>query len=94
MILLSAIIATFEADYRAAYGETILPGQLNALHALKSCRTSASPLMRAQCGDCGHTQLVPHSCGHRACPHCQHHESQQWLERQLAKQVPADLLSC
>lgn len=89
MILLSAIIATFEADYRAAYGETILPSQLNALHALKSCRTSASPLMRAQCGDCGHTQLVPHSCGHRACPHCQHHESQQWLERQLAKQVPA-----
>lgn len=89
MILLSAIIATFEADYRAAYGETILPSQLNALHALKSCRTSASPLMRAPCGDCGHTPLVPHSCGHRACPHCQHHESQQWLERQLAKQVPA-----
>ena len=32
---------------------------------------------------------VPHSCGHRDCPHCQHHESQQWLERQLRKQVPA-----
>jgi hypothetical protein len=89
MILLSAIIATFEADYRAAYGETILPSQLNALHALKSCRTSASPLMRAPWGDGGHTPLVPHSCGHRACPHGQHHESQQWLERQLAKQVPA-----
>jgi hypothetical protein len=89
MILLSAIVATFEADYRAQMGESILPSQLNALHALKTCRTSASPLMRAQCEDCGHTQLVPHSCGHRACPHCQHHESQQWLERQLAKQVPA-----
>jgi len=89
MILLSAIIATFEADYRAQMGDSILPSQLKALHALKTCRTSASPLMRAQCGDCGHSQLVPHSCGHRACPHCQHHESQQWLERQLAKQVPA-----
>jgi hypothetical protein len=33
---------------------------------------------------------VPHSCGHRHCPHCQHHESQQWLERQLQKQVPAE----
>jgi len=32
--------------------------------------------------------FVPHSCGHRNCPHCQHHESQQWLERQLKKQVP------
>jgi hypothetical protein len=45
--------------------------------------------MRAPWGDGGHTPLVPHSCGHRACPHGQHHESQQWLERQLAKQVPA-----
>ena len=33
---------------------------------------------------------MPHSCGHRHCPHCQHHESQQWLERQLKKQVPAE----
>jgi hypothetical protein len=89
MILLSAIIATFEADYLAQYGETILPSQRNALVALKTCRTSASPAMRAQCSACDHTQLVPHSCGHRACPHCQHHESQQWIERQLAKQVPA-----
>ena len=89
MILLSAIIATFEADYLAQAGEAILPSQLNALHALKTCRTSASPLMRAQCTACDHTEFVPHSCGHRACPHCQHHESQQWIERQLAKQVPA-----
>lgn len=89
MILLSSIIATFEADYLAQYGATSLPSQLKALEALKRCRTSASPLMRAQCEDCGHTELIPHSCGHRACPHCQHHESQQWIERQLAKQVPA-----
>lgn len=25
----------------------------------------------------------------RGAPHCQHHDSQQWLERQLARQVPA-----
>ena len=89
MILLSSIIATFEADYLAQYGESSLPSQFNALQAMKRCRTSASPLMRAQCSACDHTEFVPHSCGHRACPHCQHHESQQWIERQLAKQVPA-----
>jgi hypothetical protein len=33
---------------------------------------------------------LPHSCGHRHRPHCQHHESQQWLERQMRKQVPAE----
>jgi len=31
---------------------------------------------------------VPHSSGHRSCHHCQHHESQQWLERQLQRLVP------
>lgn len=46
-------------------------------------------MMKTQCGKCNHVSFIPHSCGHRNCPHCQHHESQQWLERQLEKQVPA-----
>ena len=57
---------------------------------MKDCRTSASPQMLAQCSACQHQVRVPHSCGHRHCPHCQSHESQQWLERQLQKQVPAE----
>ncbi len=89
MIRLASIIDTFESDYRAQYAATMLPSQERALAALKGCRSSASPSMLAQCIECDHQQLVPHSCGHRACPHCQHHESQQWLERQLQRQVPA-----
>ena len=50
---------------------------------------STSRTMQAQCTACPYQKLVPHSCGHHHCPHCQHHESQQWLERQLQKQVPA-----
>ncbi|PCI66125.1 MAG: hypothetical protein COB26_11605 [Piscirickettsiaceae bacterium] len=30
------------------------------------------------------------SCGHRSCPHCQNHESQQWIERQCQKQLPVN----
>jgi hypothetical protein len=90
MIRLSSIIETFEVPFLAAYGEKLLPSQRKALAAMKGCRTSASPLMQAQCTECEHTVFVPHSCGHRACPHCQHHESQQWLENQLKKQVPAE----
>jgi hypothetical protein len=89
MIRLSSIIKTFEAEFLSKYGDSLLPSQRQALAAMKGCRTSASPLMQAQCTQCEHTLLVPHSCGHRACPHCQHHESQQWLENQLKKQVPA-----
>jgi Putative transposase/Transposase zinc-binding domain len=40
--------------------------------------------MLAQCGnaDCQAQRVVPHSCGHRLCPHCQHFEGQRWIERQ------------
>ncbi len=63
---------------------------IRALAAMKQCRTQASLKMQVKCTDCDHQILVPHSCGHRHCPHCQHHESQQWLERQMKKQVPAE----
>ena len=56
---------------------------------MKRCRTRFAPRMLAQCTACGEQRSVPHSCGHRACPHCQHHDSQVWLERQLRSQVPA-----
>ena len=90
MILLSSIIQTFSAEFIARYQNSILPGQLKALAAMKDCRTSQSPVMLAQCEGCEKHVFVPHSCGNRNCPHCQSHESQQWLERQLKKEVPAD----
>jgi hypothetical protein len=89
MIRLASIIDSFESAFLAQYRERFRPEHTRALAAMKLCRTQASPKMQATCTECTHRTLVPHSCGHRHCPHCQHHESQQWLERQLAKQVPA-----
>ena len=43
--------------------------------------------MLAQCTACNEQRLVPHSCGHRNCPHCQHFESQRWIERQTRRLV-------
>ena len=90
MIRLADVIDTFEADFLAHYQDQLTPDHRRALAAMKRCRTQASPKMQAECTACEHRILVPHSCGHRHCPHCQHHESQQWLERQLKKQVPAE----
>lgn len=90
MIRLATVINSFEADFRAQYRDQLRPEHYRALAAIKHCRTQASPKMQVHCSACAHQKLVPHSCGHRHCPHCQHHESQQWLERQLKKQVPAE----
>lgn len=89
MIRLAHVIDAFGAEFRAQYGERLTADHRHALAALGQCRSRASPMMQLDCAQCAHRQLVPHSCGHRLCPHCQHHESQQWLERQMKALVPA-----
>jgi len=90
MIRLAKVIEAFAADFLAQYRNRLTSEHYRALTALQQCRTDASPMMQVKCTGCDHQKLVPHSCGHRHCPHCQHHESQQWLERQLKKRVPAE----
>jgi hypothetical protein len=90
MILLSRLIGEFVGDLRAHYGGRLLPGHERALTAMQACRTEHSPVLVVRCAACGQCETLPHSCGHRSCPHCQHHEGQQWLERQRAKLLPVD----
>ena len=91
MILLSTIINQFEKPFFARYNKNILPGHKKALHAMKLCITEHGPHMLAKCTnhDCEKQIYIPHSCGHRSCPHCQNHENQQWIENQLNKKLPA-----
>lgn len=84
---LSATIKQFEAKYYQTYGTTSLPSHRHALSTLKDCRSEYSPVMKLECTDCEKPGYMPHSCGHRNCPHCQHHESQQWIENQLKRRV-------
>ncbi|MBI1906383.1 MAG: transposase [Rhodocyclales bacterium] len=90
MIALADVIARFEADYRARHGHTLCPERAQALSAMQHCRSRMAPQLLAACPDCAEQRLIPHSCGHRLCPHCQHHESERWLERQRRLQVPAE----
>lgn len=90
MIRLSSIIEQFEVPFLQRYKQQLLPSQRKALAAMKKCRTQYSPMMKVHCDHCHTDKLLPHSCGNRHCPHCQHHESQQWLENQCRKQVHAN----
>lgn len=88
MIRLASIIERFGLEYLAQYATSVLPSQRKALAAMKHCRSTQGPGMLAQCGECGQARVVPHSCGQRNCPHCQHFESQRWIERQTQALVP------
>lgn len=89
MIRLAHVMETFEADFLAEYADRLNANQRRALAAMQICRSQAAQRMQVRCEDCAHKIFVPHSCGHRHCPHCQAHESQRWLEKQLQRQVPA-----
>jgi len=90
MIKLSSIIKKFSFSFLRQYRDKLLPSHYQALSVMGTCRTDQAPVMLASCSDCSKKVYLPHSCGHRNCPHCQNYESQQWLERQLQKQVPCE----
>jgi hypothetical protein len=90
MLLLSHLVARYQGELERHHGHQLLPSHRQALQAMGRCRQSGSDVMRLQCSDCEHSIRIPHSCGHRSCPHCQHHESQQWIERQRAKLLPVE----
>ena len=85
MILLSSIIEKFKDMFFDKYKNVILPGHKKALSSMEICRTLYAPRMLACCTNknCSNHIYVPHSCGNRLCPHCQNHESQQWIENQF-----------
>ena len=88
MIRMAHIVETYAADLIAQYG--LLPGQLAALNAFRNCRSSMSPKMQLVCDDCQAQGFLPHSCGHRSCPHCQAHESQRWIDQQMQRLIPGN----
>ena len=90
MIRLASIIETFERELYDQYADRLLPSHYKALSAMKHCRRAQGPAILAECSECDHRQLIPHSCGHRSCPNCQAHESQLWIDRQAQKRLPAD----
>lgn len=91
MILLSDVINEFEDRFLTQYKNMTLPGHRKALRAMKRCRKEHGPHMLARCtgNHCDNQMYIPHSCGHRNCPHCQNHENWQWIENQLEKRLPA-----
>lgn len=85
---LAHIINEYYDVFSARYGDRMLPGQITALNAIRSCRTSEAGQIHVACPECDHTQWHPLSCGNRNCPHCQNHETSRWIDRQQNKLLP------
>ncbi len=85
---LAHIIDEYYDAFLTRYRDAVLPGQMKALSAMRSCRTPEAGQIYTACQGCDHTQWHPLSCGNRNCPHCQNHETSQWIDRQQNKLLP------
>ncbi len=87
---LADIVTQYAPALIEQYGHELLPGQRKALSAFQLCRGATAPKMLLSCDGCDQECWMPHSCGNRHCPHCQAHESQLWIDKQLQKLVPGE----
>ena len=87
---LASLIERFEPELMQRHAHRLLPGARRALGAMKRCRNDESLKLTAECVCCYASATVPHSCGHRSCPHCQHHDSEQWLAKHRQQLLPVD----
>ena len=88
MGIINDIFRTYGPEYLQHYEQSMPIAHKKTIEAICQCRTETYGSVCYQCEDCGHHHLVPAACGNRHCPGCQHRKSQQWLERQLQRQLP------
>ncbi len=88
MTTINEIFRTFGPQYLGRYGQTMPKIHRQVIEAIIGCRTEACGLVLYQCEKCGQSHLIYRSCGNRHCPTCQHHKTQQWLDKQIKHQLP------
>jgi hypothetical protein len=82
------VFRRYGPDYRARFGEDLLPSHRRAMDDIIHCRTEALGGHLLQCNHCGQEHYVYHSCRNRSCPTCHRLETEAWLEERRQELLP------
>jgi hypothetical protein len=88
MVEIADIFRIHGPDYRAQFGDRMLPSHLRAMHDIEQCRTEALGGQLYYCDKCRDYHYSYHSCKNRHCPKCQNGQAQAWLENQKSLLLP------
>jgi len=88
MISLAEIFRQYGSAYIAKFGNSMLPSHRRAIDAICSCLTPKLGGHKYECECCGKERLVLHSCRNRACPRCQAHARDEWLDARECEILP------
>ena len=82
------IFTTFGPEYLQRYATAMPKTHRKVIDAIVACRTEACGMAFYQCDSCAEPQKFFRSCGNRHCPTCQYAKTEQWLEKQILRQLP------
>ena len=88
MTSINEIFRSFSPEYFERYAKSMPNTHRKVINAIVACRTDAVGVALYQCETCSASHQFYRSCGNRHCPTCQHHKTQQWLEKHLQRQLP------
>jgi hypothetical protein len=88
MTTIKEIFSKFAPQYLQRYSERIPNEHRKVIQAITNCRSGQIGFTLYLCRSCHKRHLVNRSCGNRHCPNCQHHKTQQWLAKQMARSLP------
>jgi len=80
---IAAILAVHWIQFVAQYKRWIRPVVFENVRKVLACRTPVLGCHIYQCKDCGHVELIPHSCKSRFCPTCGKHATDVWANQVL-----------
>ena len=88
MIEMAEIFRLHGQEYRAKFGQRMLPSHLRAMRDIEQCRTESLGGQIYYCHQCQAERYSYHSCKNRHCPKCQNDQANQWLEEQKSLLLP------
>jgi Putative transposase/Transposase zinc-binding domain len=90
MITLAQLLRQHQSELTDTYLTKLQAPHYAAIKAIMACHTPACGTLDYLCCPCFKEQHYYQACGHRSCPACQNHCTQQWLDRQRQKLLPLD----
>jgi hypothetical protein len=88
MLEVADILRLHGPQYRAKFGDRMLPSHRRAMQDIEQCRTEALGGQVYFCHQCQEQRYSYHSCKNRHCPKCQNEQANQWLEKQKSLLLP------
>lgn len=82
------VFRRYGPDYRARFGEDLLPSHRRAMDDIIHCRTEALGGHLWPCDHCGQEHYAYHSCRNRSCPKCHHQDTEAWLAERRLELLP------